>query len=61
MVYFERQLLQCEQDELKQRGIVGGFGIGEPGIEQPVTTNSDEPAGRRQQLIYDEADVRSVC
>lgn len=33
VVHFERQLLQCEQDELQQRGVVGGFAIGEPGVE----------------------------
>lgn len=43
MIHFERQLLQGEQDELQQRGIVSGFGVGEPGVEQPVATDSDKP------------------
>lgn len=32
VVHFERQLLQREQDELQQGGVVGGFGVGEPGV-----------------------------
>lgn len=32
VVHFERQLLQCEEDELKQRAVVGGFGVGKPGV-----------------------------
>lgn len=43
MVHFERQLLQREQDELQQRSVVGGFRVGEPGVEQPVATDSDKP------------------
>lgn len=43
VVHFERQLLQREQDELQQRRVVGGFGVGEPRVEQPVATDSDEP------------------
>lgn len=48
VVHFERQLLQREQDELQQRGVVGGFRVREPGVEQPVATDSDEPAERLQ-------------
>lgn len=43
VVHFERQLLQCEQNELQKRAVVGSFGVGEPGVEQPVATNSDKP------------------
>lgn len=53
VVHFQGQLLQCEQDELQQGGVVGGFGVGEPGVEQPVATNSDKPGWKKEQLIYD--------
>ena len=42
MVHFKRQLLQDEKNELQQRAIVGSFGVGEPGVEQPVATDSDK-------------------
>lgn len=50
VIHFERQLLQCEQNELQQRGVVGGFGVGEPGVKQPVATNSDKPEWRREHI-----------
>lgn len=51
VVHFERQLLQREQDELQQRGVVGSFGVGEPGVEQPVATDSDEPTKKKKVLV----------
>ncbi len=43
VIHFQGQLLQSEQDQLQQRRVVGGFGVGEPRVEQPVATDPDKP------------------
>lgn len=43
VVHLEGQLLQREQDELQEWSVVGGLGVGQPGVEEPVAANTDEP------------------
>lgn len=52
VVHFKRQLLQRAQDELQQRAVVGGFGVSQPGVQEPVAANSDKPAGRRGTTAF---------
>lgn len=46
MFHSERQVLQSQQDELQHGSVVGGFGVSEPGVEQPVSTDTDEPGNK---------------
>ena len=48
VVYFQRQLLQCEQDELQKRRVGGGFGVGQPSVEQFIAPNSNKPELMRE-------------
>ena len=41
----EREVLQGEEDLLQEGDVVGGFGGGEPRVEQLVPPHADEPDG----------------
>lgn len=43
MFHSERQVLQSQQDELQHGSVAGGLGVSEPGVEQPVASDRDEP------------------
>lgn len=60
MLHPQRQVLQGEQDELQHGAVAGGLGVGEPGVEQPVASDGDEPGrtSRAPSITRGLAEVR---
>lgn len=50
MLHSERQVLQSQQNELQHGSVACGFGVSEPGIEQPVASDGDEPGEGRAAM-----------
>lgn len=55
----ERQVLQGEEDLLQEGDVVGGFGTGEPRVEQLVTPDPDKSGRKREKIHQDQA--RTGC